>query len=340
MRAAVKLIHPSPKQATAIVQAMQAVVTAEGRLAALPIETDSLAAIQRHLLGLEQPLDMVAHELPSDLAAVITDPGMRRETVRILVMLPVLDQKVLAEKVAVVEAAARQLAVVERGVELLHQAVKRQHRRMGMSIVMRSVAHYWSPTGRARLQDWLDMVRIALPAIPGLYSMLTDEALLAKYRALGRKAPASLGFMLHDFYIKRGFPLPGEPKSFPEGWGKHEVYHLLSEYDTSLQGEMLNAAFSGGNTERIGMDLLLVTLLQFHAGRQVMPGPHPTGLLEPDAFFRAVARGATMNVDLLKGWDLWSVVDEPLQGLRAAFQIPSLNEQERVRLAASGALLV
>ncbi|MDR3537212.1 MAG: hypothetical protein P4L71_11995, partial [Acetobacteraceae bacterium] len=114
----------------------------------------------------------------------------------------------------------------------------------------------------------------------------------------------------------------------------------LSEYDTSLQGEMLNAAFSGGNTERLCMDLLLATLLQFHAGRQVLPGPCLTGLLEPDAFFRAVARGAAMNVDLLKGWNLWSVVDVPLQELRAAFQIPSLAEQERVALAASGALIV
>ncbi len=69
-------------------------------------------------------------------------------------------------------------------------------------------------------------------------------------------------------------------------------------------------------------------------------GPVPTGLLQPDPFFRAVARGAAMNVDLLKDWDIWSVVDRPLPELRAAFQIPSLTASERTVRAESDALLV
>jgi hypothetical protein len=335
----VKLIHPSRAQAASIVQAMQAVVTAEGTIAPLPIELDSLTAIQRHMLELPEPLTVPDRTLPTDLAAVLADPVSRRETIRILTLLPILDQEVVAPKVAVVEQAARLLGVEDHGLVLLRQALKRQNRRMGTSMMMRSVAHYWSPTGKARLRDWLDMARIMMPTIPGLYSVLSDKALLAKYQALGRKPPTTLGYALHEFYIRRGFPLPGEPKSFPEGWGKHEVYHVLSEYDTSLEGEMLNAAFSGGNTEYLCMDLLMATLLQFHAGRQVLPGPCPRGLLEPDSFFRAVARGAAMNVDLLKDWSLWSVVDRPLDALRAEFQIPPLNEGERQTLTAAGALI-
>ena len=101
---------------------------------------------------------------------------------------------------------------------------------------------------------------------------------------MARKPATSLGHALYSFYCKRGFPLPGEPKSFPEGWSKHEVYHVTSEDDTTLQGEMLNAAFSGGNTEKLCMDLLLATLLQFHAGRPVLPGPVPTGLFGTGCF--------------------------------------------------------
>lgn len=334
-----KLISPSPSQAVAITQAMQAVVTAEGSIAALPIEMDTIAAVQRHLLRQAEPLAAPAYRLPADLAAVL-DADMRRETVRILTMLPIVDQKILPEKVRVVEAAARQLGVEDRGLVILRQAVKRQHQRIALVTMSRSVAHYWSPTGKARLRDWVDMMRIMLPPIPGLYSLLTDKTLLAKYRALAAKPEPTLGHVLHEFYRKRGFPLPGEPKSFPEGWGKHEVYHVLSEYETSLEGEMLNAAFSGGNTELLCMDLLLATLLQFHAGRQILPGPSPSGMLEPDAFFRAVARGATMNVDLLNGWNLWSVIDQPLDELRTKFQIPALSAGERALLAESGALIV
>jgi hypothetical protein len=333
-------IHPSLPQATAIVQAMQAVTTAEGRIAQLPIETESIAAIQRHLLHRPEQIDITDQALPADLATLLDDPDMRRQTVRILTLLPVIDQKVLPEKVRVVEEAAGRLGIEDRGLVILRQAVKRQHRRIAMTIMARSVAHYWSPTGKARLRDWLDMARIMLPAIPGLYSMLTDQELLARYQALAAKPEASVGHVLHDFYVKRGFPLPGEPKSFPEGWGKHEVYHVLGEYDTTLQGEMLNAAFSGGNTEQLCMDLLLATLLQFHAGRQVLPGPAPPGLLQPDPFFRAVARGAAMNVDLLHEWNFWSIVDLPLAEVRARFQVPALSERERKALAESDALLV
>jgi hypothetical protein len=336
----VQVIRPSVPQATAIVQAMQAVMTAEGRIPLLQIEIESIAAIQRHLLHQAEPIEVPGQTLPEGLAKVIVDPDMRRETVRILTLLPIIDQQVLAEKAAVVKAVAQRLDVEDRGLIILDEAVRRRHKRIALSMMARAVAHYWSPTGKARLRDWLDMVRIMLPPIPGIYAVLTDKELLAKYEAMARKPTTSLGHALYSFYRKRGFPLPGEPKSFPEGWSKHEVYHVLSEYDTTLQGEMLNAAFSGGNTEKLCMDLLLATLLQFHAGRPVLPGPVPTGLLQPDAFFRAIARGAAMNVDLLKGWDIWSVVDRPLPELRVAFQIPSLTAAERTVLAESDALLV
>ncbi len=334
-----KVIHPSPSQAAVIVQAMQAVATAQGRSALLPIETDSLAAVQRHLLHQSEPIQPAGDTLPGDLAAVITDPDMRRETIRILSMLPIIDQQVRPDKVAVVEAAARYLDIEDGALVILRDAVAGRYKRMAMRMMGRAVAHYWSPTGKARLRDWLDMVRIMLPPIPGLYSILTDRELLAKYQGMAKHPPASLGNTLYHFYTKRGFPLPGEPKSFPEGWGKHEVYHVLSEYDTTLQGEMLNAAFSGGNTEILGMDLILTTLLQFQAGRAVLPGPVETGLLLPDPFFRAIARGAAMNVDLLRNWDLWSNVDQPLPALRSKFQLPLLDDHERAVLADNDALI-
>lgn len=333
-----RLIYPDQRQSRLIVQAMQAVVTANATVEALPVERDSIAAIQRHLLHRAEPLEVAEHQLPAELAEALPDPLMRREVVRMLCLLPILDGEVSKRKADVVEAAAAQLQVQDLGLDLLRRGVKRQFKRMAFGLMMRSVAHYWSPTGKARLRDWLDMLRIMLPSIPGLYEVLTDKRLLARYRALGERPENTLGYALHRFYIKRGFPLPGEPKSFPEGWSKHEIYHILSEYETTDPGEMLNAAFSGGNTEVLCMDLLMLTLLQFQAGFQVMPGPAPKGALQPDAFFRAVARGAAMQVDLLDGWNLWSVVDLPLDEVRRRLAVPPLGPDERRELADGNAL--
>lgn len=158
-----KVIRPSVPQVTAIVQAMQAVMTAEGRIPLLQIEVESIAAIQRHLLHQVDPIETHGQTLPRDLATVIVDPDMRLETVRILTLLPIIDQQVLAEKVAVVKAAAQCLDIEDRGLFILDEAVRRRHKRIALSIMARAVAHYWSPTGKARLRDWLDMVRIMLP---------------------------------------------------------------------------------------------------------------------------------------------------------------------------------
>ena len=334
-----RVIHPDPRQALAIVEAMHAVATYEGRVTLLPIEKEGIDAIQRHLLHQAVPLDPPGAKLRGDLAQVLTDADLRRETVRILAMVPVFDGKVTAEKASIVFRAAAMLGVDDVGLAILRRAVKRQFTRMAFGLMSRSVAYYWSPTGKARLRDWLDMLRIGMPTIPGLYSLLTDRGLLAKYRGLGERPSGTLGHALYHFYLKRGYPMPGEPKSFPEGWSKHECYHLISEYETNGPGEMLNAAFSGGNTQVLCMDLLMLTLLQFHCGFRIMPGPAPKGALDPDAFFRAVARGAAMNVDLLNGWDLWSVVDLPMEEVRRKMNVPRLSEPERARLAERGALI-
>ncbi len=334
-----KVIHPTEPQALALVQAMHAVATAEGTVPLLPIERESIEAIQRHLLHLDSPIDPPALTVPAGLVTVLDTAVLRKEAVRILALLPVIDKQVLDAKVRLVEAIAARLGVEEHGVGLLRLAEKRKFRKLAFGLMMRSVSHYWSPTGKARLRDWLDMLRIAMPAVPGLYAILVDRGLLERYRSLEARPADTLGHWLYRFYRERGFPMPGEPKSFPEGWSKHEVYHIVSEYETSLQGEMLTAAFSGGNTEVLCMDLLLLTLLQFQAGFPVMPGPVLADELKPDAFFRAVARGAATEVDFLAGWDLWSAVDEPLAVLRERYKVPPLRPEERAWLAENGSLL-
>ena len=249
-------LHPTGSQAAVIVQAMHAVATAQGTVGLESIERDSIVEIQRHLLHLDQPIDPGGTTLPDALADVIVQPAMRRSVMRILTLLPVIDKRILPAKVAVVEEAARRLGVEDRGLEILRLAVKRKYRSIGFGTMMRSVGHYWSPTGKMRVRDWLDMLRNFLPPVPGLYQMVGDQALLARFRALGQLPSDTLGHALYRFYTDRGFALPGEPKSFPEGWAKHEAYHVLSEYEVNNQGEMLLAAFSGGNSRLLCMDLL------------------------------------------------------------------------------------
>lgn len=339
-----KIIPLTPRQTETIVQAMAAVLSAEGRITPEPIECDSVAAIQRHLLAQDPPLACVPGPLPQDLAAALESPQLRRQTVRILAMLPVIDRKILPEKVRVVEDAAARLGVREFGVVMLGRIARDQGRRLVFGLAMfglmrRYLAHYQSLTGRARACDWLHVLWSVAPRLPGLRKLLGLDELLAKYRGLAALPPGTLGHAVHRYYASKGFPLPGAPKSIPEGWGRHEVYHVLSNYNTNLQGELLLAGFIAGNTEELCLEVVLPALVHLHAGRRFVPGPVADGKLRPDDFFRAVARGMAMNVDLLAGWRLWEAAAKNLDDVRASYNLSPLSEHERSRLVPENALL-
>ena len=338
-----KLLDLTPEQRAAVVAAAWAVVSAGGRLQPEPIEVECVEALQRHMLMQDPPIPRVGEgaggPLPDDLAERLADPDLRRQTVRQLAILATVDGAVLPEKVAVVEEAARRLGVDEFGLLVLSRIARGQYRRNGLGLMKRIVAHYWSPTGKARLQDWVSMLWTAMPWFPGLRSYLGLDAVLARYRALAALPDGTLGHEVHRYYARNGFPVPGEPKSIPEGWARHEVYHVISSYGITLQGELLLAAFIAGNTEELCLDLVLPALVQLHAGKTFVPGPTASGQLKPDEFFRAMARGAAMRVDLLDGWTLWDVADQDLGELRARYGLPALSAEETATLATAKALL-
>lgn len=319
-----RIIKPSTQQRRVIVQAMHAVVSAEGRIAIEPIEHDSLAAIQRHLMNGEVLPPDVGQTLPADLATVVVDRQMRLTLIRILTMLPFVDGKVLAEKADVVERAAAALGINDSGIGMLRQAVKRQYRRITAGILHRAVKQFWASDGRPHMHDWADMVFVMLPMLSFSRKRLRD-----RYQALESRRPDSFGHVLFNFYRSNGFSMPGERKSFPEKFVLHECYHIIGSYPLTHQGEMLVAAFTGGNVERLCMEMILLSLLQYHVGARVAGVARGVpGMLRPSEFFEAIGRGAAMRVNLMEGWDFWAAADRTLDELRTDYALPPLFSAE------------
>jgi hypothetical protein len=330
----------SQEQIGTVVQAMYAVTSASGQVAPLPFEIDCINAVQRHLLRQDPPLPGQPGPLPPGIGDTLDTASLRKSTVRLLAALSTVDRQVSPAKVAVVEDAASRLEVSEFGLLVLHRVARGQYRRNGLGLMKRFVNHYWSYTGKAGLHDWAAMLWTVMPWLPGLRNYLKLDEVQGRYINLAALPPDTLGFAVHGYYARNGFPMPGEPKSIPEGWARHEVYHVLANYNTNLQGELLLAGFIGGNTDEMCLDVVLPALVQLHAGKTFVPGPVAEGILMPDDFFRAVARGAAMNVDLLAGWRLWDVAHFRLQDLRQRYEIPPFSAPEHAKLAAEDALLV
>lgn len=333
-----KLVRPSRRQAETIVQAMYAVVSAEGRMPPLPIETESIDAAQRHLLHQDPPLPGTAGRLPDDLASVLDTEALRRQTVRMLALLPTFDRRILPEKVRVVQEAARRLGVGnEYGLVILDRAARGRIKRIAIGLMQRFVAQCWSPTGRARLRDWASFIWWMLPQLHGKNTARRNAELLARYQALGNLPEGTFGHALHGFFVSNGISLPGSARSVP--WAMHEVYHVISEYGVNLPAELLLTAFIGGTQEDTCLDQMLFGLLSYQCGKAVVGGFVTEATLQPDAYFRAVARGAQINVDLMHGWDMWSVVDLPLPELRAKYSLPPFTPAECQSLGSQDGLL-
>lgn len=321
-----------------MVDAMLAVVSAGGRMTPSRLELDSIAAIQRHMLGMAQPLTgLVPGPLPADLPAALPTDDLRRHTVRFLALLPMIDRRILPGKVRVVEDAAARLAIQEPGLDILRHSARGRKYRVAFALMQRFVSAFWSPTGKARLRDYAQFVWWMLPRLHGERTARRNRALTDRFNTLAQLPDGTLGREVHRFHSDNGIPMPGEPSSVP--WSLHEVYHVVGEYGIAFHPELLLTAFIGGNQDETCLDQLLFGLLAHHVGMQIIGGHVTQGLLEPDAYFRAMARGAAMRQNLLKGWTLWDDAATPLPAFREKFHLPPFAPAELETLADGNELL-
>jgi hypothetical protein len=319
--------------------ALGAGVSGGGGIAPTAPEAASIEAIQRHIFLQEAPVAGSPGPLPGDLAGAITDPQTRLTLVRLMAMLPPVDKQLRLEKIAVVEQAAKDLGVREFGISILRAVAVGKPNRIMFKLMKRFVDHYWPISGEPDAREWVSLAWSVMPWFPGLRGWLRLDELLDNYRGLEKLPQGTLGNEVHRFYAANGFPIPGTKGSIPEGWARHEIYHIISNYKPSMMGEMLLAAFIAGNTKHMALDIALPALIQLHAGKKFAPGPVGEDLFLPDEFFRAMARGATMSVDLLAGWRLWEHSREDLGELRGRYRLPDITAEERRALAPHDAVL-
>ena len=334
-----KLVKLDSTQNAAAVQALWAVISGNGRIEPTPAEVASIEAIQRHIFLQDPGIAGAPGPLPANLVAALPTPELRLTLVRLMAMLPPIDKKMRLEKIEVVEQAAARLGVDEFGVTMLRKVAKGQANRIMFKLMKRFVDHYWPIGGEPQAREWVSLAWSVMPWFPGLRRWLRLDELLDNYRGLVKLPPGTLGHEVHRFYAANGFPIPGTKGSIPEGWARHEIYHIISNYKPSMMGEMLLAAFIAGNTKHMALDVALPALIQLHAGIKFAPGPMGEDLFLPDPFFRAMARGAAMDVDLLAGWRLWEHAAVDLDELRGRYRLPAITEDERRALAPHDAVL-
>src|SRR5439155_6723900 len=163
----------------------------------------------------------------------------------------------------------------------------------------------------------------------GVYREHADPALHERYQQLTRLPDGSFGRAFADFYAANGFAFPGVASSANEEFTTpHDSAHVLSGYDTSLQGELLVSTFTAGmHPDDAVAAHILPVIISWHLGVPLAEfAGAGTGSLDPKKFWVAWTRGDQLTGDTLaQDWDFWAYVDEPLEAVRHAMGVPALD---------------
>ena len=307
-------------QADAALRAMKHVATAGGRNALT--DADRVALATAHSVVFRQPGDLDADALgevaPDELASVITDADDVQHVVGFLAVMALVDGELDDARLHAANAYATAFGVREPYLRDLGRLARHRLAEAATDMGRRNVKSF---TGRWLAEDldtWLMPYRDA-----------PDPELHERYQTLAGAAPGTFGRAFHEFYAHNGFGYPGVPEAANEQFTTpHDSAHVLSGYDTSLQGELLVSTFTAGMhpNEPITGHVLPV-IVSWHLGIELAKfAGSTTGSLDPRKFWVAWERGDTTAGDTLAPhWDFWSHVDEPLADVRRAMAVPVLD---------------
>lgn len=310
-------LHSPPQELIPFgLRAMKMVATADGTFS--EAERNLLATAQG-VFGSHHDLDALPPIDPEELARHIVEPALRRQIVRGMVVLSLIDGEASEAEAALIERFAEALEVESNDLRALRKLADEHLLRARFDIARR----FWAgekilETTREKGLGWL--VR-SLAAMAGLRE---DEGIASRYRALEECPPGSLGRGYFDFIKSNGFSFPGEKGSPPEIISLHDMTHVLSGYHTDPEGELQVLAFHAGcrREEKDPFSFIMFGIAEFHLGLAMSPvATGSRGKADPALMFRALERGAACRIDPTEGWDPWEVMNEQLTTLRARYGI-------------------
>jgi len=302
-----------PDIALAGLRALKTVCSADGGIT--PLERGFIDGVQRHVLNLSADLDALAPIDGAELAQRVPAGEFRERVVGGLVIASTMSGESSTAEMAIIEGFARALGVkadvLRVGQHLAHHQFTLARidivRRALLGFKVKEVLHEGGVSGV--IKQFLPMLGVE------------NKALAARYRALESSPAGTLGRAYCDFVTANGFSFPGEPHAGPEIIVVHDVLHVLGDYATTPEEEVLVAAFQAGTHHADQFHQLLFAIAQFHLGLAIAPGSTPEKFkVDPPKMVEALMRGARVPKDYwaeFKPWDHFSrSLDEVRRELR------------------------
>ena len=311
-----QLIRPAPEIVACGMRAMKMIALADGVFS--DAERQLLMTAQQ-VYGTEVDIDALEPIEPEELLRVLPDEAHRRQIVRGMVVLSLIDGEASQEEAALVSRFARALEIHGRDIDALKKLAHHSFIRARFDIGRRFFAR--EKLGEYTKEKGVGWLARTLAAMAGLKE---DAGIASRWRELEKAPAGSLGRGYFDFIRGNAFSFPGEKGSPPEFIALHDLTHVLSGYGTDPEGELQVLAFHTGcrKEENDPFSFLLFGIAEFHLGLAISPvATGAKGALDPVKMFAALDRGSRCSIDPTEGWDPWPVMHEPLEAVRARYGI-------------------
>ena len=318
------LFNFSPSESLAVLRALKTVAMADGTFA---VKEQTMLVASAELLGIgADPRDLPTIAA-ADLAAEVVGAAARVVAIKACLVMGIVDGQISPEEWKVLSEFRGALAIDEAQLHSFHDLAHR-HRQLLMHEAQRQAGRAAGGPDRVTLyasEGWQGVMQFFpadVLAAASLHHPARENAELAqRYRQLGNLPDGTLGRELWRYYRERQFAFADAPGTVPEALVHHDIVHIISGYDSSIEGELQTLAFTAGMRQEDPFSALFLVLLQFTAGLKALARARI--LFDPDKVLRALERGRGTAVDFSQKHDYWDEMEQSIAALRERWGVPA-----------------
>lgn len=319
------LFNFSPSESLAVLRALKTVAMADGTFA---VKEQTMLVASAELLGVEADPRDLPTIAAAELASEVTGAAARVVAIKACLVMGIVDGQISPEEWKILSEFRAALAIDEAQLHSFHD-LAHCHRQLLMHEAQRQAgrAAGGSPD-RVTLyasEGWQGVMQFfpadVLAAASQHHAARENAELAQRYRQLGNLADGTLGRELWRYYRERQFAFADAPGSVPEALVHHDIVHIISGYDSSIEGELQTLAFTAGMRQEDPFSALFLVLLQFTAGLKALARART--LFDPAKVLRALERGRGTAVDFSQKHDYWDEMEQPIAALRERFGVPA-----------------
>ena len=326
-----RIVIPPPDQVEPFIASTLGALTWPGG-SPTDLQLDLVQAVVDRFSGGRGPTVRDVAAVGPDVAkAALVEPGLRQQLANMVIVLELTMHPLPPELERHAEKYLVAAGVQSSYLGIVRDTAEGHLLRLHADLLRNS--WYTAETMRGLFKGRLgEMVRSKL----AYYSVGTDEALAAKWRALEDCPDGSWGREVARFYRLHGFPFPGEAGGIYEIGALHDWVHVLADYGTTPEGEIDVFAFIAATMEdERGFIQFVFTLALFQnasvdtVGGKRIPIARADTLSDPGAIDRladAFWRATQCSADVMGGVDHFALADTPLEELRARWGIPAKGQ--------------